>query len=166
MYHPDKNMDKSIEERMSTSNKFKEAQAIMNKAKEAYNCFIGITAQRCSGRMIYDQKYDLVRYQWRYSSGYESDAAKEMMKEQNKTAKRKATMRSKSTLSYIEKCVSLFTTKGNQTNEWRIAVHHAVENDGNKVADIARQIRKDKGASGWDGTGKNDRATRLSIKRF
>ena len=47
--------------------------------------------------------------------------------------------------------------KGNQTNEWRIKVFHAVRVEGWKVAYIEKIIRKEKGASGWDGIGHTDK---------
>ena len=66
--------------------------------------------------MLYDEECDLVIVSWKFKSGYDSCAAKELFKERNKAAKRKATQESKSTSTNFEKCATLFNTKGNQTN--------------------------------------------------
>ena len=60
-------------------------------------------------------------------------------------------MSNTSIMAHTDKCIALYNKKGNQTNEWRIEVFHAVRVEGRKVADIARLIRKEKYASEWDG---------------
>ena len=60
-------------------------------------------------------------------------------------------------MTHNEKCIALHNKKVNQTNEWRIEVFHAVRVEGRKFADIEKIIRKEKGASGWDGIGHTDK---------
>ena len=52
-------------------------------------------------------------------------------------------------MTHTVKCIALYNKKGNQTNEWRIEIFHAVKVEVRKVADTARLIRKEKGVSGW-----------------
>ena len=54
---------------------------------------------------------------WKYNSGYDSCAAKKLLKYRNNSAKRKATMHDRSNSTNTDKCVTLFNTKGNQRNE-------------------------------------------------
>ena len=157
LHHPDKNMNKTSEEIQSSNQMFQDTKDSFDKVREAYNCFTGITSEGCSGRMLYDQKCDLVIVSWKFKSGYDSCAAKELFKERNKAAKRKATQESKSTYTNFEKCATLFNTKGNQTIGWRIVVYHVMTKEEKTVADIARYIRIGRGVSGWDGTGESDK---------
>ena len=126
----------------------------VQKAYDALNC---IHSSGCTGRVIYDEKCDLIIASWRYLSAYDSDGAKEMWKYKNRVRKRKVTIRNNINLSNFEKCVGLFAKKANQTNEWRIAVYNAVHKDNYKVADVARAICKERGTSGWDGVGNRDK---------
>ena len=52
----------------------------MDILREAYNCFTGITSERWSRRMLYDQRYDQVIISWKFNAGYDSDATKENFK--------------------------------------------------------------------------------------
>ena len=56
-------------------------------------------------------------------------------------------------MTHTDKCIALYNKKGNKTNEWRIDIFHAVRVGVRKVAEIARLVHKEKGASGWDGIG-------------
>ena len=44
-------------------------------------------------------------------------------------------------MTHTVKCIALYNKKGNQTNEWRIEIFHAVKVEVRKVADTARLIR-------------------------
>ena len=41
----------------------------MEKVREAYNYFTGVTDEGCSGRMMYDQKCDQVIMSWKCNAG-------------------------------------------------------------------------------------------------
>ena len=55
----------------------------------------------------------------------------------------------------MKNCVHIYCTKGQQTNEWRIAVEKVVCEEGNHVNEVFRAIRREKGGR-WDGVGTND----------
>ena len=58
-----------------------------------------------------------------------------------------------SIITHTDRYIALYNKKGNQTNEWRIEVFHAVRFDGQNVEDISRLIHKEKCAYGWYGIG-------------
>ena len=60
VYHPNKNQDKTTEEMNLCADKYEELQTNMQSINEAYNCLIGVTAEGYLGRVLYDQKYDLI----------------------------------------------------------------------------------------------------------
>ena len=61
--------------------------------------------------------------------------------------------------------MSLYNTKGNQRNEWKIAVHYAAVKENEQIATIARLIRKKKGSAGWDGIAYTDKEFKAIRKK-
>ena len=43
LYHSDKNQDKTAEENVNTDQQYRETQETMEKVREAYNCFTGVS---------------------------------------------------------------------------------------------------------------------------
>ena len=115
--------------------------------------------------MIYDQKCDKVIISWKFNAGYNSYSTKARFKVRKILDKWRTTLSKTSIMKHTEKCIALYNKKGNQTNEWHIEVFHAVRVEGRKVAEIARLIHKQKGASGWDGIVHTDKQFKsLSIR--
>ena len=83
---------------------------------------------------------------WKFNAGYYSYSAKEFFEVRRILDKRRITLSNTSIMTHTDKCIALYNKKGNK-NECRIEVFHAVRVEGRKVEDIARLVKKEKGAS-------------------
>ena len=102
---------------------------------------------------------------WEFNAGYDSDAAKKNFRVKKISDKRRTTFSKTSNMKHTDKYIALYNKKGNKTNEWRIDIFHAVRVGVRKVAEIARLVHKEKGASGWDGIGHTDKQFKPLIRR-
>ena len=111
LYHPDNNQDKTSKVKVNADQQYWETQETMEKLREAYNCFTGVTAEGCSGRMLYNKKCDQVIMTWEFNAGYDSDAAKENFKVSKRSDKRRTTLSKTSIMTHNKKCIDLFQPK-------------------------------------------------------
>ena len=88
----------------------------MNKVREAYKFFTGVTAELCSGRIMYNQKCDQCIMSWKFDSVYNSYDAKELIKVRKISYKRRATFSNISIMIHNDKFIALCNKKDNQTN--------------------------------------------------
>lgn len=160
--HPDKNN--------SVDGGTQKVTDVFNHARDAYNLFVSTTSSGVSGRLEYDLKCDTLILAWRNHVKYNDDGAREQLKVQETSEKRRKTNDMHCNSTNLEKCANLYNSdkKKGQTTEWKIAVYRAVNEEAKTPAEIARYIRKERGSSGWDGVFNGDKecnAIKQKIRR-